>query len=212
MTVRGVGVTLGRNDRGGSMGRIIVNTNLTLDGVMQAPGRAEEDTREGFEHGGWGQPYFDEVMGQKAAEGMAGTDAFLFGRRTYEDFASVWPNMPEDNPFATVLNERPKYVVSTTLREPLPWANSSLLEGDLGETVAALRDRTGNDIVILGSGELVRSLMERDLVERYVLWIHPLVLGSGRRLFTDGLSTASLRLVDTTTTTTGVVIATYEPA
>jgi dihydrofolate reductase len=194
------------------MGRIIANTNLTLDGVMQAPGRADEDTRDGFEHGGWGQPYFDEVMGQKAAEGMASTGAFLFGRRTYEDFASVWPTMPEDNPFAAVLNERPKYVVSTTLREPLPWANSSLLEGDPGETVTPLKDRQDEDIVVLGSGELVRSLMERGLVDRYVLWIHPLVLGSGRRLFTDGLSTASLRLVDTTTTTTGVVIATYEPA
>jgi dihydrofolate reductase len=194
------------------MGRIIANTNLTLDGVMQAPGRADEDTRDGFEHGGWGQPYFDEVMGQKAAEGMASTGAFLFGRRTYEDFASVWPTMPEDNPFAAVLNERPKYVVSTTLREPLPWANSSLLEGDVGETVPAFKERQEKDIVVLGSGELVRSLMERGLVDRYVLWIHPLVLGSGRRLFTDGLSTASLRLVDTTTTTTGVVIATYEPA
>lgn len=194
------------------MGRIIANTNLTLDGVMQAPGRADEDTRDGFEHGGWGQPYFDEVMGQKAAEGMASTGAFLFGRRTYEDFASVWPTMPEDNPFAAVLNERPKYVVSTTLREPLPWANSSLLEGDPGETVAALKERLDEDIVVLGSGELVRSLMERGLVDRYVLWIHPLVLGSGRRLFTDGLSTASLGLVDTTITTTGVVIATYEPA
>lgn len=194
------------------MGRIIANTNLTLDGVMQAPGRADEDTRDGFEHGGWGQPYFDEVMGQKAAEGMASTGAFLFGRRTFEDFASVWPTMPEDNPFAAVLNERPKYVVSTTLRGPLPWANSSLLEGDPGEAVTALKDRLDEDIVILGSGELVRSLMERGLVDRYVLWIHPLVLGSGRRLFTDGLSTASLRLIDTTTTTTGVVIATYEPA
>lgn len=194
------------------MGRIIANTNLTLDGVMQAPGRADEDTRDGFEHGGWGQPYFDEVMGQKAAEGMASTGAFLFGRRTYEDFASVWPTMPEDNPFAAVLNERPKYVVSTTLREPLPWANSSLLEGDPGETVAALKERLDEDIVVLGSGELVRSMMERGLVDRYVLWIHPLVLGSGRRLFTDGLSTASLGLVDTTITTTGVVIATYEPA
>jgi dihydrofolate reductase len=194
------------------MGRIIANTNLTLDGVMQAPGRADEDTRDGFEHGGWGQPYFDEVMAQKAGEGMASTGAFLFGRRTYQDFASVWPTMPEDNPFAAVLNERPKYVVSTTLREPLPWANSSLLEGDPDETVSALKEREDKDIVVLGSGELVRSLMERGLVDRYVLWIHPLVLGSGRRLFTDGLSTASLRLVDTTTTTTGVVIATYEPA
>jgi dihydrofolate reductase len=194
------------------MSRIIVNENVTLDGVMQAPGRPDEDRRDGFEHGGWGQPYFDEVMGQKAGEGMARTDAFLFGRRTYEDFASVWPSMPEDNPFAAVLNERTKHVASTTLREPLPWANSVLLQGELGETVAALKERPGNDIVVLGSGDLVRSLMERDLVDRYVLWIHPLVLGSGRKLFTDGISPASMRLVDTVTTSTGVVIATYEPA
>ena len=138
------------------MSRIIVNENVTLDGVMQAPGRPDEDRRDGFEHGGWGQPYFDEVMGQKAGEGMARTEAFLFGRRTYEDFASVWPNMPEDNPFAAVLNERTKYVASTTLREPIPWANSALLQGELGEAVTALKEREGNDIVVLGSGELVR--------------------------------------------------------
>jgi dihydrofolate reductase len=194
------------------MSRIILNTNLTLDGVMQAPGRPDEDTRDGFEHGGWGQPYFDDVMGQKAAEGMAGTEAFLFGRRTYEDFASIWPSMPADNPFAAVLNERTKYVASTTLREPLPWANSSLLEGDLGEAVTALKERSEKDIVVLGSGVLARWLMDRGLVDRYVLWIHPLVLGSGRRLFNEGMALASLRLLDTTTTTTGVVIAAYEPA
>jgi dihydrofolate reductase len=194
------------------MSRIIVNENVTLDGVMQAPGRPDEDRRGGFEHGGWGQPYFDEVMGRKAGEGMAQSEAFLFGRRTYEDFASVWPNMPQDDPFAAVLNERTKYVASTTLREPLQWANSSLLQGETDEAVAALKVQGGNDIVVLGSGELVRSLMERDLIDRYVLWIHPLVLGSGRRLFTDGIPSASLRLVETVTTTTGVVIATYEPA
>jgi len=194
------------------MSRIVVNTNLTLDGVMQAPGRPDEDTRDGFERGGWGQPYFDEVMGQKAAEGMATTRGFLFGRRTYEDFAAIWPNMPEDNPFAAVLNDRPKYVASTTLREPLPWANSTLLQGELGEAVTDLKEEPGDDIVVLGSGELVRSLMELGLVDRYVLWIHPLVLGSGRHLFADGTTSADLRLTDSTTTTTGVVIATYEPA
>ena len=194
------------------MSRIIVNENVTLDGVMQAPGRPDEDRRDGFEHGGWGQPYFDEVMGQKAGEGMARTEAFLFGRRTYQDFASVWPNMPEDNPFAAVLNERTKYVASTTLREPIPWANATLLQGELGRSVTALKERADKDIVVLGSGELVRALMERDLVDRFVLWIHPLVLGSGRKLFTDGISSPPLRLVDTVTTSTGVVIATYEPA
>jgi dihydrofolate reductase len=205
-------VRLETDTREARMSRIIVNENVTLDGVMQAPGRPDEDRRDGFEHGGWGQPYFDEVMGQKAGEGMARTEAFLFGRRTYEDFATVWPNMPGDNPFAAVLNERTKYVASTTLREPLPWANSVLLQGDLQDAVTALKERQGNDIVVLGSGELVRSLMERGLIDRYVLWIHPLILGSGRRLFTGGIASASLRLVDTVTTSTGVVIASYEPA
>jgi dihydrofolate reductase len=194
------------------MSRVIVNNSLTLDGVMQAPGRPDEDLRGGFEHGGWAQPYFDPVMGSLAAEGIAGAGALLFGRRTYEDFASVWPDQSEDNPFAAVLNGFQKYVASTTLQEPLSWSNSTLLEGDATDAVARLRAEPGKDLVVLGSGELVRSLMRRNLVDAYVLLIHPLVLGSGRRLFADGGPYAALRLVDTKTTTTGVVIATYERA
>jgi len=196
------------------MSKVVVNTNLTIDGVMQAPGRSDEDVRGGFEHGGWAQPYFDSVMGSLAAEGIAKTEALVLGRRTYEDFAAVWPDQAEDNPFTSVLNNIQKYVASTTLQEPLSWSNSTLLKGDAAEAVARLKEQPGieKDLVVLGSGVLVQSLMRRNLVDEYVLWIHPLVLGSGRRLFTARGASAALRLVDAKTTTTGVVIATYQPA
>ena len=194
------------------MSRVVVTNSLTLDGVMQAPGRPDEDLRGGFEYGGWAQPYFDSVMASVAAEGIAKGGDLLLGRRTYEDFAAFWPNQTEDNPFTAVLNNFQKYVASTTLEEPLSWSNSTLLKGDAGETVARLKEQPGKDLVVLGSGELVQSLVRRNLVDEYVLMIHPLVLGSGRRLFTDGGSFAALRLVDTRTTTTGVVIATYRTA
>jgi len=193
------------------MRKVVVFTSLTLDGVMQAPGRPDEDRRGGFEHGGWAQPYSDPVMGRVAGEGMARTGAILLGSRTYQDFHAYWPNQT-DNPFTEVLNRTPKYVASTTLTEPLAWSNSTLLEGDAADAVARLKQQPGKDMVVLGSGELVQSLRRRDLVDRYLLLIHPLVLGSGRRLFPDGAPAGSLRLVDAVTTTTGVVIATYDPA
>ena len=193
------------------MSRLVVNENLTLDGVMQSPAGPDEDRRDGFEHGGWAPPYFDQVMGDVAAEGMAKGGAMLFGRRTFEQFASFWSTQPDDNPFAAVLNNRQKYVASRTLEEPLSWKNSTLLRGDAMEAVAELKKQPDNDLVVLGSGELVQSLMRANLVDEYVLLIHPLVLGTGRRLFSDGGSSADLRLVDTRTTTTGVVIATYHP-
>jgi len=190
------------------MSKAVVFMNLTLDGVMQAPGRPDEDRRGGFEHGGWAMPY---ATMEAAEESMAYTGALLLGRRTYEDFYAVWPNRT-DNPFTAVLNNTQKYVASTTLEEPLPWSNSTLLKGDAAEAVARLKEELGKDLVILGSGELVQSLMRRNLVDEYVLLIHPLVLGSGRRLFADGGTFAALRLVGTKTTTTGVVIATYQLA
>lgn len=193
------------------MARIIVNNSVTLDGVMQAPARPDEDERGGFTHGGWAVPYADAVMMEKAAEGGATSGALLLGRRTYEDFFAVWPNRP-DNPFSAILTNMQKYVASTTLSEPLPWANSTLLKGDAADAVAELRRQPGKDIVILGSGDLIQSLMKRNLIDEYRLLIHPLVLGSGRRLFPDGAPHAALRLTSTTTTTTGVVIATYQPA
>jgi dihydrofolate reductase len=185
--------------------------NLTLDGVVQAPGRPDEDRRGGFAHGGWATPYADPAMGRVAAESMATTGALLFGRRTYEDFYAVWPHR-KNNPFTEVLNNTRKYVASTTLKEPLPWSNSTLLKGDAAKAVAELKARPGKNIVVLGSGALLQSLMPHNLIDEYLLLIHPLVLGSGRRLFNDGGSFTALRLVDTKTTTTGVVIATYQPA
>src|SRR5947208_12019658 len=187
------------------MSKVVVFMNLTLDGVMQAPGRPDEDRRGGFEHGGWAMPY---ATMEAAEASMAYSGALLLGRRTYEDFYTVWPNRT-DNPFTPVLNNTQKYVASTTLSEPLPWSNSTLLKGDAAEAVARLKEELSKDLVVLGSGELVQSLMRRNLVDEYVLLIHPLVLGSGRRLFTDGGAFAALRLVATSTTTTGVVIATY---
>jgi dihydrofolate reductase len=142
---------------------------------------------------------------------MATTGALLFGRRTYEDFYSVWPNRT-DNPFTAVLNNTQKYVASTTLKEPLPWINSTLLKGDAAEAAAQIKEQPGKDIVILGSGELVRSLMRHNLIDEYMLLIHPLILGTGRRLFPDDGVFAALRLVNIQTTATGVVIATYRPA
>jgi dihydrofolate reductase len=193
------------------MSKIVVFNSLTLDGVMQAPGRPDEDRRGGFEHGGWAPPYMDAVMGKVAAEGMAKGGPILFGRRTYEDFLSYWPHQT-DNPFTEVLDNSQKYVASRTLEEPLPWQNSTLLEGDAADAVAVLREQPGKDIVVLGSGDLLQSLIRRGLVDVYMLLIHPLVLGSGRRLFPEDGSLAKLRLVDSVTTTTGVIIATYQAA
>jgi dihydrofolate reductase len=190
------------------MRKITVTNHVTLDGVMQSPSGPEEDLRGGFDHGGWAAPYGDEVLGTVMAEQMAKAPDLLLGRRTYEHFASFWPKQTDDNPFTPVLNAARKYVASTTLREPLPWVNSTLLEGDAADAVAALKQQSGKDLVILGSGELVQALMRRNLIDDYLLTIHPLVLGSGRRLFAD--SFAALRLVDTKTTTTGVIIATYQ--
>jgi dihydrofolate reductase len=190
--------------------RVVVFMSVTLDGVIQAPARPDEDVRGGFEHGGWGVPYADEVSFKVAAEGMSKPGSLLLGRRTYEDFFTVWPNRT-DNPYTEVLNNRTKYVASRTLREPLPWKNSTLLKGDAAEAVARLKKQPGEDLMVIGSGELVQSLMRGNLIDEYILLITPLVLGSGRRLFNEGGPSATLRLIDTKTTTTGVVIATYQP-
>jgi dihydrofolate reductase len=190
------------------MSRVVVIENVTLDWVMQAPGRPDEDVRGGFEHGGWAVPY--QAMGSLMGERSGGTGALLFGRRTYEDFAGFWPKQ-QDNPFTDVLDNTQKFVASRTLAEPLPWRNSTLLEGDAAEAVAGLKEQ-GKDLLVFGSGELIQSLMRRGLVDEYVLLIHPLVLGSGRRLFPDGGASAVFQLADAKPTPTGVVIATYRPA
>jgi dihydrofolate reductase len=192
------------------MRKLMVLEMVTLDGVMQAPGGREEDQRGGFTHGGWSAPYNDSVKMQIMGEGMSRGADLLFGRWTYEKMYNVWHGRT-DNPFTAVFERSQKYVASRTLRGPLPWVNSTLLEGDAADAVARLKQEPGLDLLIMGSGVLADSLMRRGLVDRYQLLIHPLVLGSGRRLFTDGAPCSALRLVNSVPTTTGVIIATYEP-
>jgi dihydrofolate reductase len=193
------------------MGKVIVNEFLSLDGVMQSPGYDGEDTRGGFRHGGWQPSYFDDAAGQAVIGGIQAAGGLLLGRRTYEIFAGWWPNQPADDPLAPTLNALQKYVASRTLKEPLEWENSMLL-GDIANDVAKLKEQRGGDLLVIGSGELVKTLMEHDLVDEYRLMIHPLVLGSGRRLFPDGSMKVPLQLVDSSTTTKGVLILTYRPA
>ena len=192
------------------MRKLAAVISLSLDGVMQAPGRPDEDRRGGFARGGWAQPYNDAVAGRVLGGHMARDGVLLFGRRTYQDFASFWPDQA-DNPYTDVLNRRRKYVASSTLAGPLPWQNSTLLRGEAAGAVAELKAEPGADIVILGSGALVRSLLPHRLIDEFLLLIHPLVLGTGRRLFPDEDPGLPLRLVESATTTTGVVIATYRP-
>jgi dihydrofolate reductase len=191
------------------MGKIVVVNSVTLDGVTQSPGRPDEDPRGGFEHGGWAIPYADQMQGEAMGKSMAQSRGILLGRRTYEDFYGYWPKQT-DNPYTEVLNQAPKYIASTTATEPLAWQNSTLLSGDLVAEVTALRDRTDGAIAVLGSGELVRWLAEHDLVDEYLILIHPLLLGSGTRLFAENGPRRVLRLTDTVITTTGVLIATYD--
>ncbi len=191
------------------MGRIIVMNHLTLDGVMQGPGRPDEDTRDGFGHGGWGVPGADQAIVAKMGERMGGDHAFLLGRRTYENLLASWN--AQGGPFMQALNDTRKYVASSNPATRLSWPESTLLHGDIPAAVADLRQRTGTNLVIMGSGVLIGSLMAADLIDEYLLMIHPLVVGTGRRLFPGG-TRASLRLAGSTVTSTGVLIATYEPA
>jgi dihydrofolate reductase len=184
---------------------------LSLDGVMQAPGDPEEDTEGGFEHGGWQRPYFDDVLGATAAEGMVATDSYLFGRKTYEKMAAYWPTAPDDDAYARHLNGTPKYVASTTL-ESVRWQNSTLIKGDVAEEVAKLKEQPGRNIAVLGSGELVQTLLRHDLVDEYFLVVFPIVLGRGKRLFREADQARRLTLVDFKGTSTGGVILTYRPA
>jgi dihydrofolate reductase len=187
--------------------KVLVANHVTLDGVMQAPARSDEDTRDDFAHGGWGMARNDELMAAKIGERMTGERAFLFGRRTYEDFYDVWPKRT-GNPFSEALTNTTKYVASRSMTEPLPWDNSILLSGDVAESVAELKQQRDGTLTMFGSGELIGTLIAADLIDEYLLMIHPLVLGSGRRLFGSGPST-ELELIDAVTTGTGVVIAAY---
>jgi dihydrofolate reductase len=193
-----------------AMRRIVVTENISLDGVMQAPALPDEDTRGGFTRGGWANPYADHVMAEYMTSGADDGSCLLLGRRTYENMAAHWPHMPADNPFTEWINEMPKVVASSTLDGPLTW-NATLLEGDLGEAVSAQKATDGPDLTVLGSGVLVQSLRAHRLVDEYLLSIHPLLLGSGSRLFPDG-EQADLELLDSITTSTGVLIARFRPA
>lgn len=190
------------------MSRVVVLDSVTLDGVMQGPGRPDEDTRGGFEHGGWATPFADDVAMQAMGAHISAQKGFLFGRRSYEDILGHWNSVP-DSPFAEPLNNAPKYVASTST-EPLRWPNSTRLTGDVPIAVAELKREPGGDLNIMGSGVLIRSLLPHGLIDEFMLMITPIVLGTGRRLFEDAPRTA-LRLVDSQVTTTGVVIATYQP-
>jgi dihydrofolate reductase len=181
---------------------------LSLDGVMQSLGSPTEDTEGGFRHGGWSAPYGDEVIEEWAAKGMQQTDAYLFGRRTYEKMAAFWPTQRDDNPMAAHLNRVPKYVASRS-HPTLDWSGARLLDGDAVEGVLALKDSPGGTITILGSGVLVRSLLDAGLIDELHLFVHPLVIGSGKRLFGESPDMRPLRLLDTRTTTTGVILTRY---
>jgi dihydrofolate reductase len=191
------------------MGKVIVMNGVTVDGVMQSPGRPDEDTRDGFEYGGWAIPYSDDAMVAKMGERMGSDRAFLFGRRTYEQLLSSWN--ARGGPFKDALNNTPKYVASGDPATKLDWPNSTLLHGDVPAAVADLKRSSDTNLVIMGSGVLIGSLIAADLIDEYLLMISPLVLGSGRRLFA-GATRAPLRLVDSSSTSLGVLIAIYEPA
>jgi dihydrofolate reductase len=192
--------------------RLTLHTFLTLDGVLQAPGGPDEDRDSGFVHGGWSFPYDDEDFGKTMVGWFDNADAFLLGRKTYEIFAGYWPQVTDpDDPIAGKLNSLPKHVATTTLTS-VAWENSSVLDGDVAAAVAKLKEQPGRELQVHGSGQLAHTLIAHDLIDEYRLLFFPVHLGSGKKLFQDGATAAALRLVSTTTTSTGVIIATYEPA
>jgi dihydrofolate reductase len=193
------------------MRKLIVSEFLSLDGVYQGPGGADEDRSGGFEHGGWQMPFFDEDGGDYVGKGIEAAGAFLLGRVTYDIFAGYWPNQPADDPFARTMNEKPTYVVSTTLSEPLSWQNSTLIRDDVAGTIRRLKAEDSGDIMVIGSGGLVQTLIGEKLVDVYQLMIHPIVLGTGKKLFRDGLDLSKLELIDSQTTSKGVLLLRYRP-
>jgi dihydrofolate reductase len=195
------------------MRKVIVDEWMSLDGVVQAPGAPDEDPSGGFEHGGWHLPYFDDLSQKFVVESIAEAGGFMLGRRTYEILAGYWPTASEEEQvIAQPLNTKPKYVASTTLTEPLEWQNSTLLQGDLAGAVDALKQEEGADLHVIGSTELVRMLIQHGLVDEFRLMIDPVLLGGGKRIFSDDGSLRLLRLVDSEVTTTGAILATYAPA
>ena len=192
------------------MRSLLVTTFVTLDGVMQAPGGPGEDDDAGFAHGGWSVHYWDDLMGQVMGEAMGAPFDLVLGRKTYDIFASYWPNAG-DEAGARPLNDATKYVASRG-RPNLGWRNSVLIEGDAAEGIAALKRGDGPELQVHGSGNLIQTLLRHNLIDRYRLWVFPVVVGSGKRLFSEGTVPSGLRLLDSRVSTTGVVISTYEPA
>ncbi len=195
------------------MRKVIANEFLSLDGVAQAPGGEDEDTSGGFAHGGWHMRFMDDELAQRwVLAPILEAGGFLLGRRTYQIFAGYWPNAPEDQQVvAEPLNTKPKYVASTTLTEPLEWQSSTLLQGDVPEAVRALKQEDGGDIQVIGSTQLVQTLVENDLVDEFRVMIDPVVLGGGKRIFPGDGALRPLRLVEGKVTDTGAILATYVP-
>jgi dihydrofolate reductase len=192
--------------------RLTIQSFLTLDGVVQAPGGPDEDRDGDFPYGGWSFPYGDPDFGDAVATWFAHADAFLLGRRTYDIFSAHWPKVTDQNdPVASRLNAKPKYVASTTIQSG-DWHNTTVLQGDVVAAVEELKQQPGNELQVHGSGNLARTLIDHDLIDEYRLFYFPVHVGTGKKLFADGARSAALRLTGTRTTSTGVIIATYEPA
>ena len=191
------------------MRKLVVSEFMSLDGVMQAPGLPDEDRSGGFQHGGWHMGYMDEVANTYVSDALGDADALLLGRITYEIFAGYWPKSRE--PLARMINDLSKYVVSTTLREPLDWEKSHVISKDVPNEVARLKQERGKEILVIGSGKLVQTLMDHRLIDEYRLMIDPVILGGGKHLFRERHPKTPLRLADHKTTGTGVLIATYVP-
>lgn len=193
------------------MRKIIVSEFLTLDGVMQAPGGKEEDSSGGFKYGGWQMKYFDDVFSKVIVNGINSAGGFILGRKTYEIFAGYWPTAPvEEQAVAKPLNNRPKYVVSKSLSSPLTWKNSVLINGNVAKEITKLKKQPGKDLMVIGSGNLVQTLIQHNLVDEYALMIHPLVLGSGEQLFRKGVKKHELTLLDSKTSSKGVIFLRYK--
>jgi dihydrofolate reductase len=190
------------------MRKLMVTTFVSLDGVMQAPGGGEEDRDGGFEHGGWAVPHFDQQMIQLMTTLTSRAGALLIGRKTYDIFAATWPLAEAGDPIGAKMNSMPKYVASRTL-DTVSWQNSTLLTGDVTEAVSNLKQGDGGEIQVHGSGELIQTLVEHDLVDEFHLLVFPVLIGSGKRLFANGTIPSRLKLVDTATSSTGVLISTY---
>ena len=192
------------------MRKLIADEWMTLDGVVQAPAYPDEDTDGGFAHGGWHMQYADEAFGKWVTKNLHEAGGFLLGRRTYDNFAAYWPNAgEEEQAMAGPLNTLPKYVASRTLTDPLPWHNATVLQGDLADAVMALKQVDGDDLHVIGSAELVQTLIQHDLVDELRVIIDPLVVGGGKRIFGDDGVSRPMRLTESQVTSTGAIIATY---